>query len=137
MYILSPLVLECFQTNVKHFHILLDWAELWLCFHLKCISKLFKLTTVYLSEMKNCKSGSVKHGTKRKTAVKVGFCLCVFSSAMVCRGNISVSGTAVCTSERNHRQNLQAGNCAKECQLNWAKSQEVKDNSYKLSINQQ
>ena len=28
-----------------------------------------------------------------------------------------------------HRKNLQAGNCAKECQLNRAKPREVKDNS--------
>ena len=33
----------------------------------------------------------------------------------------------------NHRKNVQAGNCAKECQLNQAKPREVKDNSYKLS----
>ena len=29
--------------------------------------------------------------------------------------------------------NLQASNCAKECQLSHAEPQEVKDNSYKLS----
>ena len=33
----------------------------------------------------------------------------------------------------NHSRNLQAGNCAKECQLNHAKPQEIKDNSYILS----
>ena len=33
----------------------------------------------------------------------------------------------------NHRKNLQAGSCAKECQLNWKKPREVKYNSYKLS----
>ena len=32
-----------------------------------------------------------------------------------------------------HRKNLQAGNCAKEWQLNQRKRQEVKINSYKLS----
>ena len=31
-----------------------------------------------------------------------------------------------------HRKNLQAGNCAKECQINWEKPWEVKDNSHKL-----
>ena len=35
-----------------------------------------------------------------------------------------------------HRRNLQAGNCAEECQLNRAKPGELKDNSYKLSKNQ-
>ena len=32
----------------------------------------------------------------------------------------------------NDNRNLKAGNCAKECQLNWAEPREVKDNSYKL-----
>ena len=32
-----------------------------------------------------------------------------------------------------HRKNLQAGNCAKEWQLNQRKPKEVKLNSYKLS----
>ena len=35
--------------------------------------------------------------------------------------------------QMNHGRNLQAGNCAKECQLNWEKPLEVKDNTYKLS----
>ena len=33
----------------------------------------------------------------------------------------------------NHRKNLQAMNFAKKCQLNRAKPQKVKDNSYELS----
>ena len=32
-----------------------------------------------------------------------------------------------------HHSELQAENCAIECQLDWEKPQEVKDNSYKLS----
>ena len=36
----------------------------------------------------------------------------------------------------NYSRNLQAGNCAKECQLKRAKPREVKENSYKLSKNQ-
>ena len=36
----------------------------------------------------------------------------------------------------NHRKNLRADNCAKECQLNREKSPEVKDNSYKLCKSQ-
>ena len=35
----------------------------------------------------------------------------------------------------NYRKNLQAGNCAKERQLNHAKLREIKDNSYKFSKN--
>ena len=34
-----------------------------------------------------------------------------------------------------HHSELQAENCAIECQLNWEKPQEVKENSYKLSKN--
>ena len=38
--------------------------------------------------------------------------------------------------KENHKKNLQAGNCAKECQLNWENRRKVKNNSYKLSKEQ-
>ena len=50
-----------------------------------------------------------------------------FRSAMVCGGYFCV--------KENHRNNLQASNCAKECHLNWAEAREVKDKSYNLSKN--
>ena len=37
----------------------------------------------------------------------------------------------------NHKKNLEADNCAKECQINRVKTREVKGNSYKFSKNQQ
>ena len=38
-----------------------------------------------------------------------------------------------CHVKDNHSRNLQAANCAKECQLNQAKRQKIKDKSYVLS----
>ena len=52
-------------------------------------------------------------------------------SAMACFGNICVKDLCLRVRD-NHRKKLQAGNCAKECQLIRAKSRKVKDSSYKL-----
>ena len=54
-----------------------------------------------------------------------------FSSAIVCRGNIPVSRTFGLCVKDIHRKKLQAGNCAKECQLNLAKPRKVKQLSKK------
>ena len=78
------------------------------CFHRKSLSWLDKTINI-MSEFK------VTDGMLRK----------YFYIKYLCRNVIY-----------NHSRNLQADKCAKEWQLNQAKLQEIKDNSYKLSKNQ-
>ena len=60
-----------------------------------------------------------------------------FRSAMLCRGNNSVPNTFVATAKAIIAGTFKLAKCAKKCQLNRAKPREVKDNSLKLSQNQQ
>ena len=53
-----------------------------------------------------------------------------------CCGSISVSRTFTSISKDIHKKNLQAGNYAKECQLNRARPRELEDKSYKISKSQ-
>ena len=53
-----------------------------------------------------------------------------FKSTMVCWRKCICMKYLFWHIKDNHRKNLQASNCAKECQWNWAKPPEVKDNTY-------
>ena len=58
-------------------------------------------------------------------------------SAMACWGNISVCQEPLLPHHiQSCSSDLQASNCAKECQLVREEPQEVKDNSYERSRNQ-
>ena len=59
--------------------------------------------------------------------VCVSVCVCVCVCVCLCLCLCLCLYLCLCDS---CRKLLQAGNCAKECQLNRAKPQEVKDNSY-------
>ena len=52
---------------------------------------------------------------------------------MVCCGNNSVSRTFCLNVKDNHRNNIQASNCAKECKLNWTDPREVRDKARRQS----
>ena len=60
-----------------------------------------------------------------------------FRSAMLCWGNNSVPSTFVATAKTIVAGTFKLAKCVKKCQLNRAKPWEVKDNSLKLSQNQQ